>query len=128
MEEAKAKSDFELFRPYLEKLVEMNKRFIGYWGYKGNKYNTLLDMYEPGVTVDILDRVFSELREKIVPLVKAISESPNKPKTDFYLKHFQKKSSANSVLKYLNKWGITLKPDGWMKPFIHSPSDLTRVM
>ncbi len=31
-EEAKEKSDFELFQPYLEKLVEMTKRFINYWG------------------------------------------------------------------------------------------------
>lgn len=64
-EDAKASSDFEMFQPYLEKLVEMNKRFISYWGYEGNKYNTLLDMYEPGVTVDTLDQVFGQLREKI---------------------------------------------------------------
>jgi carboxypeptidase Taq len=31
-EEAKAEADFSLFRPYLEKLVEFNKRFINYWG------------------------------------------------------------------------------------------------
>ena len=65
-EEAKAKSDFEMFRPYLEKLVEMTKKFIGYWGYEGNKYNTLLDLYEPGITVEILDSVFSTLKDKIV--------------------------------------------------------------
>ena len=55
-EEAREKSDFALFKPYLEKIVEMNKRFIGYWGYEENKYNTLLDLYEPGMTVDVLDR------------------------------------------------------------------------
>ncbi|AIE60490.1 carboxypeptidase M32 [Bacillus methanolicus] len=108
-EEAKAKSDFELFRPYLEKLVEMNKRFIGYWGYKGNKYNTLLDMYEPGVTVDILDRVFSELREKIVPLVKAISESPNKPKTDFLFKTFPKEKQREFSLEILKQMGYNFE-------------------
>lgn len=108
-EEAKAKSDFELFRPYLEKLVEMNKRFIGYWGYKGNKYNTLLDMYEPGVTVDILDRVFSELREKIVPLVKAISESTNKPKTDFLFKTFPKEKQREFSLEILKQMGYNFE-------------------
>ena len=55
-EEAKEKSDFEMFRPYLEKLVETTKRFIDYWGYKGNKYDVLLDLYEPGITVDVLDQ------------------------------------------------------------------------
>ncbi|MFP3360205.1 carboxypeptidase M32, partial [Planococcus sp. SIMBA_143] len=62
-EEAKENDDFELFRPYLEKLVEFNQRFVEYWGYEENKYDTLLDMYEPGVTVKVIDRVFKQLRE-----------------------------------------------------------------
>ena len=49
------RSDFAMLSPYLEKLVEMTKRFITYWGYKENKYNVLLDMYEPGITVEVLD-------------------------------------------------------------------------
>lgn len=74
-EEAREKSDFEMFRPYLEKIVEFKKKFITYWGYETYKYNTLLDMYEPGITVEVLDHVFGQLRERIVPLVKEISES-----------------------------------------------------
>lgn len=62
-EEAKEKSDFKMFEPYLEKMVETNIRFIDYWSYEGNKYNTLLDDYEPGMTVEILDEVFGNLRE-----------------------------------------------------------------
>src|SRR5690606_9373481 len=89
-EEAKESSNFAMFQPYLEKLVETNKRFIEYWGYEGNKYNTLLDMYEPGITVEILDDVFSKLRERIVPLVKAISESQYKPNTSFLYEPFPK--------------------------------------
>ncbi|MDZ5473199.1 carboxypeptidase M32 [Bacillus sp. 31A1R] len=104
-EEAKGKSDFELFRPYLEKLVEMNKRFIQYWGYSGNKYNTLLDMYEPGVTVEVLDQVFGELREKIVPLVKAIAESSNKPETSFLFEHFPKDKQRDFSLDVLKQMG-----------------------
>jgi carboxypeptidase Taq len=104
-EEAKAKSDFPMFQPYLEKLVEMNKRFINYWGYKGNKYNTLLDMYEPGITVEVLDRVFGDLREKIVPLVKQISESSHHPKTDFLFESFSKENQKSFSLKILSQMG-----------------------
>lgn len=86
-EEAKAAGDYEMFRPYLEKLVEYTKKFIEYWGYEGDKYNTLLDMYEPGVTVEVLDQVFSELREALVPLVQKISEAP-KLNNGFLFKHF----------------------------------------
>lgn len=104
-EEAKEKSDFEMFRPYLEKLVETTKKFIGYWGYKENKYNTLLDMYEPGVTVDVLDHVFGQLRERIVPLVKQIADSPNKPETQFLFDHFPREKQRDFSLKILEQMG-----------------------
>jgi carboxypeptidase Taq len=104
-EEAKDKSDFTLFQPYLEKLVEANKRFIQYWGYEGNKYNTLLDMYEPGVTVDVLDKVFGELRSKIVPLVQSISESDSKPDTSFLYEDFPKEKQRDFSLEILKQMG-----------------------
>ncbi|USK53459.1 carboxypeptidase M32 [Cytobacillus solani] len=104
-EEAKAKSDFEMFRPYLEKLVAMTKRFIQYWGFKGNKYNTLLDMYEPGVTVEVLDHVFGQLREKIVPLVHSISQSEQKLETGFLFEHFPKEKQRDFSLEILKQMG-----------------------
>ncbi|MGG5253859.1 carboxypeptidase M32 [Neobacillus sp. SM06] len=105
-EEARAKSDFEMFRPYLEQLVAMTKRFIHYWGYEGNKYNTLLDMYEPGITVETLDRVFGELKEKLIPLVQQISQSANKPKTNFLFKYFPKDQQRQFSIEILKKMGF----------------------
>lgn len=32
--EAREKSDFSLFAPYLKQLIDFNKRFIQYWGVK----------------------------------------------------------------------------------------------
>ncbi|WP_445493062.1 carboxypeptidase M32 [Niallia sp. 03133] len=104
-EEAKEKSDFSLFQPYLEKLVAMTKKFIGYWGYEGNKYNTLLDTYEPGMTVEILDKVFSELRNKIVPLVQKISQSHHKPDTSFLFEKFAKEKQRGFSLEILKQIG-----------------------
>lgn len=67
-EDAKDQSDFDMFRPNLEKLIEFKKRFIGYYGEDtGHVYNTLLDDYEPGVFVDTIDEVFAELRNNLVP-------------------------------------------------------------
>lgn len=108
-EEAKASSDFALFSPYLEKLVEMTKKFVSYWGHNDNKYDVLLDMYEPGMTMKVLDQVFSELREKIVPLVKQISASPHKPKTDFLFEKFPKENQREFSLKILGKMGYNFQ-------------------
>jgi carboxypeptidase Taq len=104
-EEAKAKSDFAMFQPYLEKIVEYKKRFVEYWGYEGNKYNTLLDMYEPGVTVDVIDHVFGQLRERIVPLVQQIAASPNKPDTSFLHRPFPKEKQREFSLAILKELG-----------------------
>jgi carboxypeptidase Taq len=100
-EEAKAKSDFNMFKPYLEKVVEFQKEFIEYWGYNENKYNALLDQYEPGMTVKKFDRVFKELREKLVPLVRAIQDSKIKPKNFFDSKFNVKKQKE--FCKYILK-------------------------
>lgn len=104
-EEARAKSDFKMFQPYLEKIVAYQKKFVNYWGYEGNKYNTLLDMYEPGITVDILDKVFGEVRDAIIPLVKKISESNNKPETSFLYEYFSKEKQKEFSLKILEQMG-----------------------
>ena len=74
-EEAKERNDFSIFKPYLEKIIEFQKEFIGYWGFKHHKYNTLLDKYEKGITVEVLDGVFGELRDALVDLLKKIKKS-----------------------------------------------------
>ncbi|OPA74710.1 carboxypeptidase M32 [Paenibacillus selenitireducens] len=78
-EEAKEANDFARYKPYLEKVVAYNQQFIDLWGPKETRYDTLLDMYEPGLTVAKLDEVFGELRAKSVPLVAAIAASKNQP-------------------------------------------------
>ncbi|MGG0412701.1 carboxypeptidase M32 [Peribacillus simplex] len=108
-EEAREKADFSLFQPYLEQIVAYTRRFVEYWGYEGTKYNTLLDMYEPGMTVDILDSVFSELRSRIVPLVKQIAESEHRPETAFLYKEFPKEKQHQLNLEVLKQLGYDFK-------------------
>ncbi|MEY8190847.1 carboxypeptidase M32 [Peribacillus simplex] len=108
-EEARKKADFSLFQPYLEQIVAYTRRFVEYWGYEGTKYNTLLDMYEPGMTVDILDSVFSELRARIVPLVKQIAESEHRPETAFIYKEFPKEKQHQLNLEFLKQLGYDFK-------------------
>ncbi|GER67878.1 carboxypeptidase M32 [Weizmannia acidilactici] len=105
-EEAKAKADFNLFRPYLEQIVGYKKKFVQYWGYDGNPYNTLLDLYEPGITVDVLDKVFQQVKEAIVPLVHKINASKEKPRTDFLFKTFPKEKQKAFTLKILEQMGF----------------------
>lgn len=71
-EEAKIANDFKHFAPYLEKVLTTLKKFVSYRGYNGHPYNTLLADYEDGLTTEAVDTFFSELKERIVPLVQKI--------------------------------------------------------
>ncbi|MBZ5479027.1 carboxypeptidase M32 [Priestia megaterium] len=104
-EDAKEKADFALFQPYLEKIVAFNQKFVEYWGYEGNKYNRLLDLFEPGMTVEILDEVFGKLREHIVPLVQRIAGSNTKPNTEFLFRTFPKEAQKQFSLDVLKTLG-----------------------
>ncbi|WP_037288819.1 carboxypeptidase M32 [Saccharibacillus sacchari] len=74
-EDAKESGDFDSFEPYLTEIVGILRKFIGYWGAKDTPYDTLLDMYEPDMTVERLDDVFDRLKKRLVPLAEAIAAS-----------------------------------------------------
>ena len=104
-EVAKHSSDFAMFQPYLEKIVAANLEFIELWGYADNKYDTLLDMYEPGMTVAKLDAVFGTLRSKLVPLVANIQAASNQPDTSFLKQQFSKEQQKAFSLFILEQMG-----------------------
>lgn len=84
---AKEASDFELFRPVLEKLVAFNIKFAGYYDSTKAPYDALLNEYERGVDMAYLDKFFAAIREKLVPLLQAISKAPQ-PDDSFLYRHY----------------------------------------
>jgi carboxypeptidase Taq len=109
-EEAKNTNNFSMFSPYLEKIVDFNIKFIELWGYKDNKYNTLLDYYEPGITVEKLDRIFEQLRERIVPLVQQIKNSNYQPDDSmFFRNHFDTAKQEEFSIMILNQMGYSFE-------------------
>ncbi|MCR2802914.1 carboxypeptidase M32 [Paenibacillus soyae] len=104
-EEAKAQNDFKGFQPYLEKVISYTNQFIDLWGAKATRYDTLLDQYEPGMTVSQLDKVFGDLRDKLVPLSAAIAASPHQPDTGFLRQSFDKSAQKSFSLYILEQMG-----------------------
>lgn len=74
--EGKAKAKFEIFKPHLIKVIEIEKekaKLIS--GNQTNLYNTLLDQYEKGMTKEDLDIFFENCKKRIIPLLKKITSS-----------------------------------------------------
>ncbi|MGI8315315.1 carboxypeptidase M32 [Halobacillus mangrovi] len=103
--EAKGNNDFESFRPYLEKLVEYNRRFADYWGYKNHRYDALLHNYEPGVTVEVIDRVFPQVRQALTELLGKIQSAPNQPDPSVLEGQFPKEMQEKFSLEILKRMG-----------------------
>lgn len=57
------------------------------------------------MTVEILDNVFGQLRNRIVPLVQKIAASPNKPETGFLFETFPKNKQREFSLAILKELG-----------------------
>ena len=73
---AKQDNDFALFQPYLEKMVETNRRFAGYFDPNKKPYDALLDQFEKGCDMATLDAFFDKLKTALVPLIHRIRELP----------------------------------------------------
>lgn len=79
--EARKKSDFSIFFPYLEKIIKLKHQQAEAVGYEKHPYDALLDDFEPGATIEKVAKVFSDFRQELVDLVKAIANSGKRPDT-----------------------------------------------
>lgn len=74
---AKTENNFELFRPYLEKIVDFCRKQTKWLATPElNGYDVLLDMYEPHYNQAKYDKFFDALRRKLVPFVKKVTAVP----------------------------------------------------
>ena len=88
--EARKKSDFPAFEPWLAKTIDLKRREADCVGYAatGDPYDALLDEYEPGETAAGVARVFESLRGPLVDLVGRIAGSPRKAPAEILRRHY----------------------------------------
>ena len=68
-DKAKAASDFDSFRPHLERQLELKHRYIACFPETGDPYDVLLDEYEEGLTTAQVEQIFGRLKGELVQLV-----------------------------------------------------------
>ena len=74
-QEAREKDKFLLFAPHLEKIVELEKEYCTFINLPGPAYNSLLDEYEEGTTVETLKKEFAYLKPQITEILEKITSS-----------------------------------------------------
>lgn len=78
-EQAKAKSDFKLVQPEFEKLVGMIKQKAHYLNPDKAPYDVLLDLFEPGLTMKLVNQWFDPLKAGVKSLITRCLDAPNQP-------------------------------------------------
>jgi carboxypeptidase Taq len=125
-QEAREKNNFPLFAPHLEKIIELEKQYCDYIRLPGHPYNSLLDDYEEGMTVDTLRREFSVLRPQLVDILKKIIESTVYKKQQplkMTLNTEQQKEICTVFLNHLNFPFDRARLDVSTHPFTTSMAD-----
>lgn len=102
--EAKGKSDFSIFKPHLEKNLELVKKYISFFPPADHPYDVLLDDYEPGMKTAEVKEIFGNLRPKQVALIKAVGEG-KQVKDDFLHRPYNEKKVWGFSEKIIAKFG-----------------------
>jgi len=79
---AKAAKKYSMFKPELEKLVELEKKaaeILMEVKETETPYDALIDIYEPKMTADELTKIFNELKDGLVSTLKKCENAPKQP-------------------------------------------------
>jgi carboxypeptidase Taq len=96
---ARKENRFDVFEPALAQLVTLKKEEAEILGYEGHPYNALMNEFEKGATVAMVDKIFEDVKR---PLVELLSEVQRKTFADdsFLHQKFDKKQQW--------EWGMFL--------------------
>lgn len=121
--EAKAKSDFSIFRPHLERIVELAHRYVSFFPPADHPYDILLDGYEPGMKTAEVQAIFDALRPQQVELIRAITARPQVDDS-FLHQPFDEQKQWDFGVEVITKFGYDWKrgrQDKSAHPFTGGP-------
>ncbi len=81
--EARRRSEFGLFGPHLERLLELSRRMADHWGYEQTRYDALLEGNERNARAADLQVLFAELRPALAAILGPAAERSRAMPPDF---------------------------------------------
>jgi len=104
---AKAAKKFSMFKPELEKLLELRKKaaeILMQVKATATPYDALIDIFEPKMTAEMITRIFRELKEGLVSIVTKCLSAPKQPDTSFLKRKVSldvQRKVSNELAKFL---------------------------
>ena len=103
--EARKEGNWEIFRPSMERLVALNKEYASLIG--DGTYDTLLDLYERGMTRALIDPLFEELETSIHSIMDRLEGKS--VDTSFLTRKYDEKKEEEFCNSVAVKMGFDLK-------------------
>lgn len=72
--QARASSDYAAFAPYLQRNIDLARRYVECFDWFDCAYDALLDDYDPGMRTAVAARLLNELRGELLPLIHTLVE------------------------------------------------------
>lgn len=105
---ARKANNFQIFVPALEKIIALKREEAALLGFQGHPYNALLNEYEPGATVAMIDELFVGVKSSLLSLLDKINSS-TKPVNSFAGKKINADGQWKVSIEFLKKMGYDFK-------------------
>jgi carboxypeptidase Taq len=116
--EAREKSDFSIFLPYLEKNVDLQRQYIACFEKADHDYDVLLDDFDEGMTTAEVRAVFDELKAELIPLIAEITDRSDAVDDACLRQTFPIDRQRAFVFEVLRRLGF--EDDSWrLDPTVH---------
>jgi carboxypeptidase Taq len=102
---AKKESRFAVFEKELSELIELKKEETQILGYKLHPYDALMDEFEKGCTVDLVDKIFGNMLPRLRLILEKIQKS-GQPEDSFLFKSFDKKKQWDFGMQVIAELGF----------------------
>jgi carboxypeptidase Taq len=104
---ARPANDFATMRPFLEQAIDLSRAYADFFAPYQHVADPLIDEADQGMTTALVRTSFAELREELVPIVRAISDQP--PVDDTCLHGpFTEPEQINFGLSVVKRFGYDL--------------------
>lgn len=100
--EARRQNSFSAFEPALDGLIALKREEADLLGFEGHPYNALLNEFEKGCTVALLDKTFSGLLPSLVELLERIRSRPQVDDS-FLRQHYPRQQQWDWGMKLISQ-------------------------
>jgi carboxypeptidase Taq len=108
--------------PHLERNLELRRQYVACFSPKGDPYDIVLDDYEPGTTTAEVELIFDRLKERLVPMIRAVAEL--EPIDDSCLRgSFPPPAQRRVSAGILEAWGMD--DDAWRLDYTVHPFEVS---